>query len=401
MKVCIVSSYFYPVNNVASNRVNAIAQYLSELGVDVDVYVRNSNANFLNRFPLVNVINVSAFEMPPVSFDCSSGIKHKFRVVKKIFCREFNKRTNFWVKKVIGIICSKSDGYDYIIASFPEIETLICADQVCSRSNIRPLLDFRDGFIDGIKLDEADYSKRVELARRLEAKNAVVTTVSAPLVEQLNKHFSDVYEVRNGFDYEAKKIDHIKSEYLRMAFFGSFYGDIRPDAFFSALDRFIANNVKYKNAIKVDFFGTGKTFEVPEALVSIAAFHPKLSYDEAIDKMKSYDVLLLILPNNGKKGIFSGKLFDYIGSYSRIFAIVDPNDVAAELIHDNGLGWVADHNDIPEIESKIDEIVKEYVSSGMIVKNNIDVSSFHRRVGVKKLLCIMESKLRDTIEVER
>ena len=49
--------------------------------------------------------------------------------------------------------------------------------------------------------------------------------------------------------------------------------------------------------------------------------------------MNEMDANIMLHPRGERKGVYSGKLFDYISAQKPIIACVDKNDVAAELIY--------------------------------------------------------------------
>ena len=64
------------------------------------------------------------------------------------------------------------------------------------------------------------------------------------------------------------------------------------------------------------------------------------------------DTLVLVHPK-GRKGVYTGKLFDYLATNKPILAICDPNDVIAELLAETNAGFTADVTDVEDIKSKI------------------------------------------------
>ena len=101
--------------------------------------------------------------------------------------------------------------------------------------------------------------------------------------------------------------------------------------------------------------------------------------------MSESDINLLILPNNGRKGVFTGKLFDYLSVLKPILAIVDKKDVAATLINELNAGYVAEFDDIKEIEKMIILSVNNWVNKVHFDVDIDGVEKLHRKYQVKKL----------------
>lgn len=111
----------------------------------------------------------------------------------------------------------------------------------------------------------------------------------------------------------------------------------------------------------------------------------KVSHIKALEFMSQSDVLLLIHPNNGWKGVYTGKLFEYSGMLRPIIALIDKSDVAAKLIKDCRAGYVADSDNIEEISHIILQAYNDW-KSGTRLNYNVElIKSLHRKEQVKIL----------------
>ena len=74
---------------------------------------------------------------------------------------------------------------------------------------------------------------------------------------------------------------------------------------------------------------------------SIVQVNESIPYKEALRAQRQADVLLLLLWNDPReKGVYTGKLFEYIGAGRPILAIGPSDNVAAELIVERKAGIV-------------------------------------------------------------
>ena len=91
---------------------------------------------------------------------------------------------------------------------------------------------------------------------------------------------------------------------------------------------------------------------IPEHLTSVVHVAGEVPHDEAFARMLRADTLVLIHPT-GRKGVYTGKIFDYLPTNKPILALCDPRDVAAELLRETGAGFAVDNDDIAGIKAQI------------------------------------------------
>lgn len=117
-------------------------------------------------------------------------------------------------------------------------------------------------------------------------------------------------------------------------------------------------------------------------ITDIVHIKPFVSHLRSIELMLQADALLLFIPGGkNTESVLTGKLFDYMRSYRPILAIVPQDGLAAEYLHNSGLGFIAD----PDDQSKISEcILKLYRfwkegSLDALVPNKEYIGQYQRR----------------------
>jgi glycosyltransferase involved in cell wall biosynthesis len=110
----------------------------------------------------------------------------------------------------------------------------------------------------------------------------------------------------------------------------------------------------------VDIFGKntksfvlGK-FQSDPRIRSLVNFHGFVSQKQALSEMLAADALLLYIPSGqNTDSVFTGKIFEYLGSGKPILAIVPPQGIAAQTVLRAKTGLVADYMDIPGIAANL------------------------------------------------
>ena len=117
----------------------------------------------------------------------------------------------------------------------------------------------------------------------------------------------------------------------------------------------------------------------------------KITFTKTVDNKKAIEILsqsdcsLLIHPPSNAKGIYTGKLFDYLSVKRPILGILDKDDVAAELIEKCRAGICSDFHDIEEIKRGILTIISNWENDIEFDYNSIEIEKLHRKHQVLKL----------------
>jgi hypothetical protein len=293
----------------------------------------------------------------------------------------------YWIHRINKI--------DLIISSYAPAEAHLAALDFCeSKPEIKWIADMRDEMSLNPHLSPVLRKKMTLIEKRINARAQAVVTVSRPILEDfrrlmpLVKHFE---EVRNGFDHTVAPVNNF-NERFTIKYAGTFYGKAKPDTFFSALRNFVARTHAY---VQLEFIGTHRNFSIPGEFEDSCRFLPKTSQQGVIELIARSDANLLIIPALERKGVFSGKVFDYISVMKPVIAVVDSSDVAAALIHEYNAGFVADFNDIDGIEKAIEGAYRLWEGKRSLHTDSEKVSRLHRRHQVAKLGVLINKILQE------
>ncbi|HPS39288.1 MAG TPA: glycosyltransferase [Candidatus Cloacimonadota bacterium] len=146
--------------------------------------------------------------------------------------------------------------------------------------------------------------------------------------------------VYNGWDEEdfqdlAPKPDTAYS----FAYFGNIYARRSLRAFYQALDRIRREGLLPEGA-RVDLYGNFPR-EVEEEIGSssvsdLVRIIPQLGHREALEKMMSSSVLLLLINSSSPRGTLTSKVFEYLRCGKPILAMVPYHNEASCLLRDCG-----------------------------------------------------------------
>lgn len=245
---------------------------------------------------------------------------------------------------------------DVVFASGPPFSPFLAARRIARRHHVPWVADYRDLWTLSTYYLLGPVRRRLD--RVLEAsllRSAVlVTTVSGPLAEDVSRCFGVRVEVvLNGYDPDdLAALPPSQPSHglpLRLSYSGEIYEGRRdPEPLFEAL---AALGVTAQEVL-VEF--TGNTVHLVRAAAQrhgvehLIRCGPRVPMLESLALQRRADVLLLLMWNHpGERGVYTGKLFEYLGARRPILMLGYPHGVAAQLVQDRSAGVVA--NDVQAI----------------------------------------------------
>lgn len=401
MRILFISFFFPPYNEMSAVRTGKTAKYLLEFGHDVRVISARDQSLRSTSLPL---------EIPPERVIYTAWPNPR-RLVERIYGRSSpppwrgtqapafraSQRGRLvgalqqFVRSVLYFPDAQVGWYpfarraaarvmadwkpDLIFASASPATCLLIAASLSARYRVPWVGELRDPWTDYYYVSYPQWRRQIEsrLERRVLKSAAGLVTVSAPLARALeSRHHRPTIVVMNGFDPNdyPQSVERAPDDgVLRLVYTGMIYsGRQLPDPLFQALGQLGAA----AGRVRVSFYGSdphlvgecARRYGVEE-LVQV---HDAVPRAQAARAQKQADVLLHLLWNDpSQTGVYSGKLFEYIGARRPILAVGPTNNVAADLIRERGAGvalddpdrivaqllqWIAlkEHGSIPDVD---------------------------------------------------
>ena len=415
MKILFITFFFPPYKTVASIRTGKTAKLLHEMGHEIKVIsAKNSMKeeleveipkNLLHQTSwfsiddaVVNILGRGKKDQLKGEVLHGGKMSLKTKIIQKLFAlyKFFFYVPDQWIgwyKYALAESREVVDEWkpDIIYASSGPYTGLMVASKLSKEYGIPFVAELRDLWSDN------HYDPQYSVGRFLEyitLKNAsAIVTVSAPLVEKLSQKYSvPCYEIRNAFDAEDFKYsDFVEDEKkIVITYTGMMYAGKRdPSVLFEA----IASDAYLKEHVECLFYGNSLAWVNERAKEhglskNVKVFSP-IDREEVLKLQARSDILLLLTWNDPQeKGVFTGKLFEYIGSAKPILSIGAVDDVASNLIRDYNFGLAS--NKIEEIVAFVKNIKDKTVLEEIDNAYKIDRSQFERRYQVEKLVDIFE-----------
>lgn len=227
----------------------------------------------------------------------------------------------------------------------------------------------------------------------------LITTASESISEKFEQVHGckNVATIYNGF--EADLFDNIEEtiqqQVFKVSMIGTLYAYQNIDFMLEGLTRFLDKNKNQPN-IKINFIGLDYYPQVAAQIRNkLAAFEsmikitPRLKRSVALSVMKNSEVLFYV-GWKGWKGIYSGKIFEYLGAKKNILIAPNDHDVLENLINYTGSGKLA--NTPTEMHDILSDWYAEWLQNGRLEYRGMEerIALYSREAQAEKLLAYLK-----------
>jgi glycosyltransferase involved in cell wall biosynthesis len=379
LRILLVSYAFPPYNDIGHVRVGKTAKYLERFGHDVRVLTAMNqpyDASLPVEIPEEHVVRTHWWNVnrpAEVAFGgrgkvVERGLESRGRLrplvqaLRAIYRVIYKGWISFpddqigWLPFAIRAGSRLIEVWrpDVIYASAVPYTSLIVAHLLGKRYNLPWVAELRDLWVDFHRYHIGPVRKRIEhlIEKRVLSSSIGLVTVSKPLAELLReKYAKPTAVILNGYDpddYLPRTAPQSNNGRLRLVYTGMVIeGKYDLRMLFEALALLEAD----AKDIRVEFYGRylGHVGELSaqcgvDHLISI---NGQIRFRDSLRAQQEADALVLFLwtdPRERKveRGVYTGKLFEYVGAGRPILAIGRMRTVASDLIVERGLGIVCE-----------------------------------------------------------
>jgi len=397
-RIALITTWFPPQESVATNRMLAFAEFLSET-YEIEVFCLSQEEKSIDWETNICVHYSTSNELlERLNDKTTDGILlHKIKVATRILLSKVIPNPLLkWQRSSLEKLKKRHQekSFDCIISSYsPQEAHLVAIEFKKEFKNIPWIADMRDEMAANPYLDKNTKNHLLAIEKEVNEYADALTSVSEPIIIDFQKSLPKIRyfeEIRNGFNHNFRRAvtNEAKNSVFTLGYFGSFYGKRKPTILLEALKQLIAEKSDFD--FRLEIIGAHQNFTVPLEISPKIQLKAPLNYLEAIQKMAMMDANIQIHPKSEQKGIFTGKLFDYISVQKPVLAFVDTEDVAAQLIQSFNCGYVAEFSDIEANKKVILEVFNDWKVNRIKYANNEQVRSLHRKNQVQKLAQLIE-----------
>jgi glycosyltransferase involved in cell wall biosynthesis len=369
MRILLVSYYFPPYNTIGAVRTGKTARYLRQLGHDVRVLTAAKQPlqpTLPREIPDRDVIATSWIDVNrPVEWllggrgrvaDRGYEPPGRLRGVMSRIGKLYRTLFHLPDAQIGWLPFAMSAGSqllqrwkaDVILASGLPVTALLVAARLSAKFNVPWVAELRDLWVDNPGYCQPFWRRRLDrwLERRLLSTASGLVTVSQPLADQLQRRYArPTAVVTNGFDphdLAAAGGTPARGGPLQIVYTGMIYpGRQDPEPLMAAL----ACLGPHAQHVRVTFYGrylqSVAAAAARHGVEHLVETHDQVGYYESLRQQQQADVLLLLSECNPEhRGVYTGKLFEYLGARRPVLAIGTTDNVAAELLLERKAGVV-------------------------------------------------------------
>jgi glycosyltransferase involved in cell wall biosynthesis len=396
MRLLVISYAFPPYNSIGGVRVGKTVKYLLDFGHDVRVLTAQEQP-FLPTLPVeipaeritytkwLSVRRGSPVTRQSVgagaSRNGSSGRGTKLKTaLKQVLSSSYKNLLDFpdsnigWLPYAVSAASRLFESWkpELMLASSPPPTSLVVAYRLARKFGVPWVADLRDLWMDHPYYKPPGWRKAVEerLERRVLSSAAGMVTVSEPLAETLKAKFGkQAAVVLNGFDpadYPVNSEVPFDDGRLKILYTGMIYpGKRDPSPLFEALRRLGPLAERVRVVFHGNFLETVHPMAERYGVAHLVEVNEPVPYKESLQMQASADVLLLLLwSDSTERGVYTGKMFEYMGARRPILAVGGTETVAADLIRERGVGMALDTP--TRIAEQLERWIKQKQMSGAI-----------------------------------
>lgn len=364
MRILIVSTFFPPLNSIASLRPYSWAKYWTLEGHKITVLTMEKQVDPKTALNLPNPgFKVIEAELPNFFKKLKKGHtessmpKNQSWLLSCLDYLRFKKGilnacrmpdiTHFWISKALKAV-SEEKVWDLVVSSAGPYTVHLVAEKIKKSGRAKKwVADYRDTWSDNYVYPGLFPFNQYEryLEHKILKSADLITTISEPFAKEFARKYRNVMTIENGFDFDdtlklpEENVLPSDGKY-RIIHTGSLYqGKRDPSELFKAI-QIMSQNEKGKSLLdnlEVLFIGTRQANV--EALieryqvgrwVKQAGF---VSREKAL-KLQVEAHALLFLPWNDPSidGVLTGKIFEYLAAGRPILAIGCPEMEASQKL---------------------------------------------------------------------
>jgi len=418
-KVLIISSHFFEKEVIGSIRIRGLYKYLSDFGWNPTILTVQPEKSV----QIPESVYITPFSHPLVSWKKRIGLNCNLSVRDQINLKSNKNKKNLvdlifniweeiffypdaqigWYNEAIklGSEILSNDQFDVILSSSMPYTTHIISKNLSEKFGIPWTADFRDLWTQNHYYHYSTFrhffENRLEIRTLSQAYN--ITTVSEPLANSLKELHKNkqVYSIPNGFDPEQIKNTIFLNNKFSIVYTGVLYKGRRdPELLFRVLNNMIVRRELEPLEIKIDFYGSHEGWLQEDIkkynLQNIVTMHGQVSRDISIAEQCKAQMLLLLTWNDpAEKGVYTGKLFDYLAACRPIISMgYTEGGVVKDLLNQTQAGVHVSNEE--ELRQYLLTAYREFKNCGAVTYHgiNTEVMKYSHREMAKKFAEVLE-----------
>lgn len=393
-RVLLLTYYFPPAPSVGGHRAAGLARYLPEFGWRPVVVTprREGGPGFPAELVETGDADAAAAWKRRLGLRPDTALKDQLsapasspRPSRRLLAglielvkglSAFPDAHRGWIRLAAeaGARAAREQGVGVVLSTSPPGSAQVAGGRVKRDTGLPWLADLRDLWAgDPVQITPA-WRRRLDrwIERRTLAAADALVTVSAPLAGDLAGRYPgrEVHTVLNGFDPALFSDPPPLTTDFSITYTGNFYQGLRgPQLFLEALAALIAEGKLDRGRVRLRLFSKKEPWVAVEierlGLGGVARCEGWVTREAAARAQQESQLLLLLRGEAGREtGVYTGKLFDYLGARRPVLCVGGGEGVLGELLRETGAGTAVHDQD--QIKAALLAAWDEFQSRGAV-----------------------------------
>jgi glycosyltransferase involved in cell wall biosynthesis len=389
-KVLIIANLFY-----ASPRIPGLAKYLPEFGWEPIILTVPLGENPDSRFGPPDDFRKKNRVIETYDYTSGKNVRlagreslGRVKPLLRFFYRRYKEIAHYpdkekgWIPFAVNA-CEellKKEEVDAMISSYSPATCHLIARKLRGKHAFPWVADFRDLWTQNHNYSYSPmrkiFEKRLEL-KTLSIADALVTTSTFWAEKLKAMHGKETYMITNGFDPEVMErgtVDLTKT--FTITYTGQIYsGRQDPSILLAALDVLISDGSIDPKEVEVRFYGPKNELLQREAqrhgLLDVVKQYGIVPRETSFQKQRESQVLLLLNWDDPvEKGVYTGKVFEYLAAQRPILVTGGfGSDVVKELLDETDSGIYC--STVEATENAVKNLYSEYKLKGKVMYKGV------------------------------
>ena len=299
----------------------------------------------------------------------------------------------------------KENQINAMISTGPPHSCHLIAQNVCKKTNIPWIVDYRDpwtqiDYFDELMLTSWAKKRHIKLEKKvLDACSHIITVGNSMADDLRNQTTTTVTVITNGYDETDRNVIFTtpRSDKFVISYLGVMNVSRDPEVLWQTLKKLKLTQNEVYNKIEINLIGQVEDTTIKNivqfGLEEKVKLFGYLAHKDAIVYQNSSDALLLVInKTKNNKTILTGKIFEYIASGKPIICIGPKNGDAAAILSSLDNTYIVDYQNTEEMENVITKLFNNRHLYSASLKN---IDHFSRKALTSKLSDILNKIVKD------
>jgi hypothetical protein len=312
----------------------------------------------------------------------------------------------FWIKPSVRFLTTylAKKPVDAIVSSGPPHSMHMIALELKQKTSIPWLADFRDpwtniDYYHALMLTTRSDARHRKMERRVLENASEVVVVSPGMAKDFQHIVDREYQIiTNGFDGEVQSGNPPSTKKFTLMHLGSLVPARNPENLWKSLGTLVKENAGFAAHLEIRLIGqtdiSVKEAIAKEGLDGYTSFIPFIPHNQAIEKLSSASLLLLIINNTPNANlILTGKIFEYLQSGRPVLCIGPSTGDAARIITQTRTGKCVEYYDLAAIRDTLLEFYDLFKKEALVIRPE-NIAVYTRKNLTARLVEVLDGMVR-------